>query len=115
MKYEDGLKKNTVVVFLNLFQKKVHKMSVLDFVKWTFSPDNRAFLKNSSPTEISDFYERLTGTLISPTRVSYNRSRWIRIKDRIYERKALPLEMFSQRFKAFARENGIEIDYGYSV
>ena len=67
------------------------KSVVLEFVEWTFSPDNRAFLKNASPTEISDVYERQTGKLISPTRVSYNRSRWIRIKGQIYERKALPL------------------------
>lgn len=91
------------------------KSALLKFVEWTFSPDNRAFLKNASPADISDVYERQTGKLISPDIIVHNRSRWIRIKDQIYERKKLPLEIFSQRFKAFARENGIEIDYGYSV
>lgn len=91
------------------------KSTLLKFVEWTFSSDNRAFLKNASPTQISDVYERLTGKYIRPDVVVHNRSRWIRIKNQIYERKALPLEMFSQRFKAFARENGIEIDYGYAV
>lgn len=89
--------------------------SILDFVEWTFDPDNRVFLKNSSPTEISNFYQRLTGKYIKPNIVLYNRSRWLKIKDLILERKKLPISFFTQEFKRLLKENGIEIDYGYAA
>lgn len=90
-------------------------MSVLDFVKWTFDFNNRDFLKKSSPTEISNYYKQLTGTYISPTRVSYNRSRWIRIDGELHERKNLPISFWTPEYKRYAKENGIEIDYGYAI
>lgn len=83
------------------------KEEIAAFIKWTFKPENRLFIKNASGQKIADCYKEQTGIKITPAFVLYNKNKWILIGGEPYEKDKIPLDILKKENikKALEQEN----------
>ena len=88
------------------------KFEVQAFVEWMFAPENKLFVEKSPPSRVAEEYCSQTGRKVSNSFVIYNKTKWMLINEKPYEKDKLPMDLFyDEDFKKFAKDNGIVIRY----